>query len=75
MQRAEVNALLDTDLPEFLQRNGLLTDFEAGRITCFNCGRVIDTGNIHTVFKSAGRIQFCCNLSVCINCSPKGTSK
>jgi hypothetical protein len=67
VQRTKVNAILDTDLPQFLVQNGLLEAFNNGTIKCVHCARVLDQTNVHAVFKQAGKIVFCCNLAGCMN--------
>jgi len=67
MERTEVNALLDTDLPEFLEQYGLLDAFNAQKLICYSCGRPMTSGNLYAIFKRAGRVLFCCNTAACMN--------
>jgi hypothetical protein len=75
MKRTEVNALLDSDLPAFLEANGLLVSFNEGRLKCHCCGRVIHQGNIHVVFMKRGQLAFCCDVAACISSYKESKSK
>lgn len=65
MHRKEINAMLDTDLPSFLEKVGLLEQFNSGQIKCSNCCSTINSDNAFAIYNDDG-IKFCCNLSPCI---------
>lgn len=71
-RQISIKAIMDKDLSKILVQTGLYEDFVRGKITCSNCGKVIDGDNISSLVPYEEgeiiKLKFYCNSIECVNC-------
>jgi hypothetical protein len=62
----EIDLYLTDDMPGILKRLGLLEDAEAGKLSCYFCGKPVNLQNIGGIFKHEGKVCVVCNDIKCL---------
>lgn len=62
---AEVAAVYDEDLRQFLGSIGVLHPFENGQLLCHYCKVVVDESNLHAIFPDSGQVRVVCDQASC----------
>ncbi|MHB1154649.1 MAG: hypothetical protein ACYCWE_09060 [Eubacteriales bacterium] len=60
-----ITTLYKTDLIKFLEKSGILTDFNSNKITCRYCKGVISESNLYALIPCRDHFDFCCSESDC----------
>jgi hypothetical protein len=55
-----------TDMASILKKLGMYEDAEAGRLSCYFCGKPVGLQNIGGVFKHEGQVRVVCNDIRCL---------
>jgi hypothetical protein len=55
-----------TDMASVLRKLGMYEDAEAGKLSCYFCGKRIGLQNIGGLFKHEGQVRVVCNNIKCL---------
>ncbi|MFA5433783.1 MAG: hypothetical protein WC319_13085 [Candidatus Paceibacterota bacterium] len=67
-KKTKVNAILDTQIEELLQKTKQFEDFANGNLKCESCGSIITTQNIGVIQPTSNgtKVIFYCDRIDCI---------
>lgn len=61
-----LHAVHENDLLAFLEKLGVLEDFNSGKLVCSQCGNVVTSENLAFIYPSEGTVKFVCSSPACI---------
>lgn len=62
-----INAVHENDLEGFLDKVGLLQDFQGGKLKCKFCKEPVDKENIYSIIKDSDSYKVVCSKASCVS--------
>ena len=70
--RVDILSMRDTDIRRLFESNGMIADFEAGKLMCYICEMPVSWDTLGALLAEQGGLKVCCNLPDCLDAVAAG---